>query len=89
MPETPAVDSTSEQPQSTSERVRAVIEQIRPAIQSHRGDIEFVMYEEGQAFVRLKGACTGCPHSMMTLKMGVERQLQALVPEVREVVAVQ
>jgi Fe-S cluster biogenesis protein NfuA len=89
MPDNPAADSPSNEPQSTADRVRAVIERLRPAIQSHRGDIEFVMYEEGQAFVRLKGACMGCRHSMMTLKLGVERQLQALVPEVREVIAVE
>lgn len=88
MPDSPADGPLPDPPQSTADRVRAVIERLRPTIQSHRGDIEFVMYEEGQAFVRLKGACSGCPHSLMTLKVGVERQLQALVPEVREVIAV-
>ncbi|MBK9128905.1 MAG: NifU family protein [Phycisphaerales bacterium] len=88
MAESAAPDLTPEPSASVADRVRSVIERIRPAIQTHRGDIEFVRYEDGQAFVRLKGACTGCPHSLLTLKMGVERQLQALVPEVREVIAV-
>lgn len=83
-----AVESSSSASPDVVERVRDVIERLRPAIQSHRGDIEFVSYADGVVSVRLQGACTGCPHSLMTLKMGVERQLQALVPEVREVVAV-
>jgi len=38
--------------------------------------------------VRLTGACSGCPHASMTLKMGVERHLKQRVPEVTEVVNV-
>ena len=35
----------------------------------------------------LKGACSGCPSSTLTLKSGIENLLKRFVPEVNEVVA--
>lgn len=71
------------------ERVGEIIELIRPAVQRDGGDIELVgVSEDGVVRIRLHGACVGCPSSMMTLKMGVERNLQENIPEVRSVVAV-
>jgi Fe-S cluster biogenesis protein NfuA len=73
---------------SLAERVREAIEDLRPQIQTHGGDIEFLGLDDGKAQVRLKGACTGCPHAAMTLQMGVERYLRAMVPEISGVVNV-
>jgi Fe-S cluster biogenesis protein NfuA len=36
----------------------------------------------------MKGACTGCPSSAVTLKNGIERMLMHYVPEVQSVVAI-
>jgi Fe-S cluster biogenesis protein NfuA len=44
---------------------------------------------DGVVKVKLSGACSGCPHAAMTLKMGVERAIRQRVPEVREVVSVE
>lgn len=75
--------------QSLHDRVNDVIEKIRPAVQFDGGDIEFVgVNSDGVVSVRLQGACVGCPHSQMTLKMGIERNLKEKVPEVTEVVSV-
>ncbi|MFT6144227.1 MAG: Fe-S cluster biogenesis protein NfuA [Myxococcota bacterium] len=52
-----------------------VEEMVRPALESDGGDIEIVRIEEGDIYVRLLGACVGCPSSRMTLQMGVERLL--------------
>ena len=78
-------------PAGLDARVREVIETIRPLLQADGGDIELVSIdaEEGKVFVRLQGACKGCPGAAMTLKMGVERHLKEKVPEVTEVVALQ
>jgi Fe-S cluster biogenesis protein NfuA len=71
------------------QRVQQVINLIRPAIQSDGGDLEFVeMTPEGIVRIRLHGACVGCPSSQITLKVGVERNLKAHVPEVRSIEAV-
>ncbi|MEW6252424.1 MAG: NifU family protein [Planctomycetota bacterium] len=72
--------------ESIADRARNVVESIRPYIQGDGGDIEFLRIEDGIAHVRLRGACCGCPHAAMTLQMGVERRLRALVPEIKGVV---
>jgi len=83
MSETPQADSTLHQ------RVAQVIDGIRPYIQGDGGDIDLVNVDDsGVVQVRLRGACSGCPHAAMTLKMGVERALKQHVPEVSEVVQV-
>ncbi|MEM7622120.1 MAG: NifU family protein [Planctomycetota bacterium] len=65
-----------------------VIDRLRPAIQADGGDIELVdVTPEGAVKVRLHGACVGCPSSMMTLRIGIERNLRANVPEVTTVEA--
>lgn len=71
-------------------RVSKVIELIRPAIQSDGGDLELVdISADGTVRVRLHGACVGCPSSSMTLKVGIERNLKAHVPEVKRLEALQ
>ncbi|MCX7049307.1 MAG: NifU family protein [Candidatus Sumerlaeota bacterium] len=68
--------------------VKQEIERIRPLIQGDGGDIEFVGMHGKVVNVRLKGACAGCPGAKMTLKMGVERRLKAICPEVESVESV-
>ncbi len=70
------------------EKVKEVLDRIRPALQRDGGDVELVEIKDGVVSVRLKGACGGCPMSQMTLKMGIERELKRLVPEVKQVIAV-
>jgi Fe-S cluster biogenesis protein NfuA len=66
-----------------------VLEQIRPSLQSHGGDVSLVEVTEDRiARVELMGACAGCPMSMMTLRMGIERILNEEVPELEGVEAV-
>ena len=71
------------------ERVEAVINRIRPAVQMDGGDIQLVDVTDGIVKVRLVGACVGCPSSMMTLKMGIERAIRAQVPEIVSVESVE
>ncbi len=70
------------------ERVSKVLETIRPGLQMDGGDIELVSVEEGVVKVRLTGACSGCPMSMMTLQMGVERAIKREIPEILKVESV-
>lgn len=70
-------------------QVQEVIDEIRELIQNDGGDIELVDIDaEGNVFVRLHGACVGCPRSQMTLSLGVERRLKQRVPAVKSVAAV-
>jgi Fe-S cluster biogenesis protein NfuA len=69
------------------ERVNSVIETVRPALQADGGDIEFVdvLEDEKVVLVRLKGACHGCPMSMITIKGYVEQTVREQIPEIKEV----
>jgi Fe-S cluster biogenesis protein NfuA len=71
------------------EEVEKALENIRPALQADGGDIELVDVEEdGTVQVMLTKACGGCPMSQMTLKMGVEKTLKKIVPQVTSVIMV-
>lgn len=69
-------------------KVEEAIKSIRPSLQADGGDIELVDVVDGVVKVRLKGACSGCPHAAMTLKDGVERIIKRDVPEVKRVESV-
>ncbi|MDH3239123.1 MAG: NifU family protein [Alphaproteobacteria bacterium] len=58
---------------------------VRPAVAQDGGDIVFRAYEDGIVFLHMQGACSGCPSSTATLKMGIENLLKHFIPEVREV----
>ena len=70
------------------EQVEAALAQIRPALQADGGDVELVDVNDGVVNVKLTGACAGCPMSTITLKMGIEKKLKELIPEVKEVISV-
>jgi Fe-S cluster biogenesis protein NfuA len=70
-------------------QIIAVLEEyVRPAVEGDGGAIEFESFENGVVSVVLRGACSGCPSSTMTLKAGIEGLLTRMVPEVKEVIAV-
>ncbi len=69
-------------------QIKELIEtRVRPAVMMDGGDIVFESFESGSGvvYLRLRGACAGCPSSTMTLKSGIENMLRHFVPEVTEV----
>lgn len=69
------------------DRVEKVLAQIRPSLMREGGNVELVDVNDGVVKVKLTGACSGCPMSTLTLKMGIERLLKKEIPEIKEVVA--
>ena len=61
---------------------------IKPAVAQDGGDISFVRFEGGIVFLELRGACSGCPSSTITLKSGIENMLKYYIPEVTSVEAI-
>tara|TARA_Y100000590_G_scaffold288848_1_gene325222 strand:- start:2144 stop:2701 length:558 start_codon:yes stop_codon:yes gene_type:complete len=61
---------------------------IRPAVARDGGDITFKSFNDGVVTVELKGSCSGCPSSVMTLKQGVQNLLCHYIPEVKSVEAI-
>lgn len=78
----------------SSEVVKEIIAlidtRVRPAVAQDGGDILFHSYNSEDGIVRLKmrGACSGCPSSTMTLKAGIENLLKHYIPEIQAVEAV-
>ena len=68
-------------------RVNQALEKIRPYLLEDGGDVEFVRYEENTNVLelRLKGNCTDCPLSMMTLRAGIERLLIKEIPQIKRI----
>lgn len=62
-------------------------EYVRPAVEGDGGAIDFKSFNDGIVTVVLKGSCSGCPSSTVTLKAGIENLLKRMIPEVKEVVA--
>ena len=60
---------------------------VRPAVANDGGDIVFKGYDQGRVWLKMQGACAGCPSSTATLKQGIESLLKHYVPEVTEVLA--
>ena len=58
---------------------------VRPAVAMDGGDIVFDRFDDGIVFLRMQGACAGCPSSTATLKVGIENMLKHFIPEVEEV----
>jgi len=71
------------------QKVENVLEQIRPYLQQDGGDIKFIeLTEDNIVNVELQGACGSCPHSLMTLKGGVESAVKKAIPEIKSVEAI-
>ena len=70
-------------------KIAAILEEyIRPAVESDGGFISLKSFKDGVVSVVLKGACSGCPSSSLTLKQGIESLLKQRFPEqIKDVVA--
>ena len=75
--------------QDIEKRIIKVLEtKVRPAVSRDGGDIKFKDFKNGVVIVELKGSCSGCPSSTITLKKGVQNLLCHYIPEVKQVEAV-
>lgn len=83
--------AASEEPEEIDETVAMIKElldtRIRPTVQEDGGDVQFVSFdpETGIVGLKLQGACSTCPSSLVTLKNGIENMIQFYVPEVKAV----
>jgi NFU1 iron-sulfur cluster scaffold homolog, mitochondrial len=85
-------DVTEEAPSFEGSDIEIKIQQIlhdyvRPAVEQDGGAISYKSFDEGVVTVELRGSCSGCPSSTITLKSGIQNLLQRMVPEVKEVVS--
>ncbi len=84
--------TSDETPDFEGDEIEIKIQQIlhdyvRPAVEQDGGAISYKSFEDGIVTVELRGSCSGCPSSTITLKSGIQNLLQRMVPEVKEVVS--
>ena len=78
--------AASEEDDELVRQIRELIDtRVRPAVAQDGGDIIFRGFERGIVYLHMRGACSGCPSSTITLKNGIENLLRYYVPEVVEV----
>ncbi len=69
--------------------IQSLLEQrINPQVASHGGRISLVDVQDDTAYIRLEGGCQGCGMADVTLKQGVAKEIQALVPTISKVLDV-
>ena len=94
-PDTEQTESNNSTEQTTKnftgieKKIEEILDEyIKPAVESDGGAIELDSFDDGIVKVILKGSCSGCPSSTMTLKHGIESMLKNMLPEVKEVEAI-
>ncbi len=75
-----------EEDAGTVEIIKELLDtRVRPAVAMDGGDITFKGYREGVVFLKMRGACDGCPSSSATLNSGIENLLRHFVPGIESV----
>lgn len=67
------------------ENVETTLDEMRPYLMADGGNVELVEIDGPIVKLRLQGACGSCPSSAMTLRMGIERRLKEMIPEIAEI----
>ena len=81
-----ANDDDGEEDDELVKQIKHLLDtRVRPAVAMDGGDIVFHDFEDGIVTLSMQGACSGCPSSTATLKMGIENMLRHYIPEVKEV----
>ena len=80
------IDDSDSEDSDIVKQIKELIEmKVRPAVAMDGGDIIFHSFENNIVFLSLRGACSGCPSSTVTLKNGIENMLKHYIPEVESV----
>ncbi|MCW3028973.1 MAG: nitrogen-fixing NifU domain protein [Solirubrobacterales bacterium] len=68
-------------PVPLARRVEGALEQVRPYMESHGGDVELLSLEEGVARISLRGSCSDCAASAVTLELAIKQALEEAAPD--------
>lgn len=84
--ETKPVEANNQEDSQIVSQIKELIEiKVRPAVAMDGGDIIYRDFVDGIVYLELKGSCSGCPSSTITLKNGIENMLKHYIPEVTAV----
>jgi Fe-S cluster biogenesis protein NfuA len=72
-------------PVPVDERVAGALDEVRPYLASHGGGVELLGVDDGVVRLRLKGSCSGCPSSTVTLRSAVEEAIHRAAPDIDDI----
>jgi Fe-S cluster biogenesis protein NfuA/nitrite reductase/ring-hydroxylating ferredoxin subunit len=68
-------------PVPLQERVRAALDSVRPYMESHGGNVELLSLQDGIATIHLRGSCSDCSASAVTLELAIKQALEEAAPD--------
>jgi Fe-S cluster biogenesis protein NfuA/nitrite reductase/ring-hydroxylating ferredoxin subunit len=68
-------------PVPLSERVQAALDSVRPYMESHGGNVELLSIDDGVATIHLRGSCSDCSASAVTLELAIKQALEEAAPD--------
>ena len=63
-----------------AEQIKQALYAFKPVLEKDGGDLEFISFDGQTVFIKLKGACTRCPFSFITGRLGIEESLRKKFP---------
>ncbi|HEY6523518.1 MAG TPA: NifU family protein [Solirubrobacteraceae bacterium] len=68
-------------PVPLEDRVQAALESVRPYMESHGGNVELLSLQDGVATIHLRGSCSDCSASAVTLELAIKQALEEAAPD--------
>jgi Fe-S cluster biogenesis protein NfuA/nitrite reductase/ring-hydroxylating ferredoxin subunit len=68
-------------PVPLEDRVAAALDSVRPYMESHGGNVELLSLREGVATIHLRGSCSDCAASAVTLELAIKQALEEAAPD--------
>jgi Fe-S cluster biogenesis protein NfuA len=71
------------------EKVQQVLDaEINPSVAEHGGVVSLIDVQDNQVFIKMGGGCQGCGQADVTLKLGIENSIRAVVPGLGDILDV-
>jgi Fe-S cluster biogenesis protein NfuA/nitrite reductase/ring-hydroxylating ferredoxin subunit len=68
-------------PVPLAERVQRALDSVRPYMESHGGNVELLSLTDGIARIHLRGSCSDCSASAVTLELAIKQALEEAAPD--------
>jgi Fe-S cluster biogenesis protein NfuA/nitrite reductase/ring-hydroxylating ferredoxin subunit len=62
-------------------RVQQALDSVRPYMESHGGNVELLSLQDGVARIHLRGSCSDCSASSVTLELAIKQALEEAAPD--------
>ncbi len=68
-------------PVALEDRVQSALDSVRPYMESHGGNVELLSVRDGVARIHLRGSCSDCSASSVTLELADQKALEEAAPD--------